>query len=55
MGILVEDIVEISNFPVVIRFVLNRSYLEEVQPSEVGFEPNNVLSILFISASKQDS
>lgn len=53
VGVLVHDVVEISNFPLQRGFVIGRGDLNQVRPSQVSFKTNNILHGVAVGASEK--
>ena len=43
VGVLVHDVVEVSDFPLERGFVIGRGDLNQVGPSQVSFKTHNIL------------
>ena len=43
VGVLVHDVVEVSDFPLQRGFVIGRGDLNQVGPSQVSFKTHNIL------------
>ena len=55
VGVFVEDVIEVCDFPVLRLLIFHWNHLKQVKPLEVSFKPNHVLHHLLIVASKEHS
>lgn len=53
-GILVEHVVDVSDFPREGRLVLNGQDFEEIHPSDVGFKSYHILDCFFVVRAKEN-
>ena len=52
--ILIEDVVEVRDFPLVSHLVVHREQLKEIKPAYLGLKPDNILHRLSVIAAEQN-
>lgn len=53
VGVLVHNVVEVGDLPVERSLVISRGNLNQVRPSQVGFETHHILHCIRVSATEQ--